>query len=291
MEFTPRKEPVIYVVEPYGGSIRKHSPSLPLIFVDDAAVTRGDGIFESLLVRGGKAANLDRHKERFAASARAMDLPDPMLDKWEQATAMAIADYTGAGNAGELVEAKCTWTYTRGRASTGRPSAWVVVGPIEESVLEQRAHGVKVMTTPRLWQVAQELPAKTLNYAAAMATLRLARSRGFEDVIFVDPDTGHVLEGTTSTVVVVKGDKLRTPAGRGILPGTTQAALFEAAAAQGFRAKSKEMTVDYLKGADSVWLVSSVRTAARVTQVDETVLPAPKNEAELRRLIAEAAAH
>ena len=58
-----------------------------------------------------------------------------------------------------------------------------------------------------------------------MATLRLARGKGFEDVIFTDPETGLVLEGATSTVVAVRGDKLRTPAGKGILPGTTQAAL------------------------------------------------------------------
>ena len=47
--------------------------------------------------------------------------------------------------------------------------------PIEDKVLEQRAHGVAVMTSPRLWHVAEELPAKTLNYAATMAMLRMAR--------------------------------------------------------------------------------------------------------------------
>lgn len=211
MEFTPRKEPVIYVVEPYGGSVRKHLPSLPLVYWDDAAVTRGDGIFESLLIRDGKAANLARHGQRFINSALALELPEPQLEKWEEATNLAIADYFGPDGQGE---AKCTWTYTRGRASTGHPTAWVVVQPIDAKIIEQRAKGVKVMTTPRLWQVAEELPAKTLNYAATMATLRLARGKGFEDVIFTDPETGLVLEGATSTVVAVRGDKLRTPAGK-----------------------------------------------------------------------------
>ena len=75
MKFSPRKEPVIYVVEPYGGSVRRHMPTLPLVYADDAAVTRGDGIFESLLVRGGKAANLQRHAQRFCDSARTMKKP------------------------------------------------------------------------------------------------------------------------------------------------------------------------------------------------------------------------
>ena len=286
MSLQPRKEPVIYVVEPFGGSVRRHMPSLPLVHWDDAVVTRGDGIFESLLVRDGKAANFQRHAERFAQSARALDLPEPPMHKWEEATQLAIADFYGAATSGQaLPEAKCTWTYTRGRASTGVPSAWVVVQSIPEDVLKQRASGVKVMSTPRLWQVAEELPAKTLNYAATMATLRLARERGFDDVIFTDPETGLVLEGATSTVVAVKGSKMRTPAGKGILPGTTQAALFEHATEQGFRCKSKALTVEHLQGADSVWLVSSVRTAVRVTRLDDVKLKAPGNAEEIRGLI------
>ena len=287
MSFQRRKEPVIYVVEPFGGSVRRHMPNLPLIYWDDAAVTRGDGIFESLLVRNGKAANLERHTERFAQSARALELPEPPLHKWREATELAIADFFAgsAADADAQAEAKCTWTYTRGRAATGVPTAWVVVQEIPADVVAQRDSGVKVMSTPRLWQVAEELPAKTLNYAATMATLRLARERGFEDVIFTDPKTGQVLEGATSTVVAVKGSKLRTPAGKGILPGTTQAALFEYAAEQGFRCKAKELTVEYLQGADSVWLVSSVRTAVRVTRLDGVKLKAPANAEEIRALI------
>ncbi|MEK0056379.1 aminodeoxychorismate lyase [Corynebacterium sp. KPL2825] len=281
MKFSPRKEPVIYVVEPFGGSVRRHMPTLPLVYADDAAVTRGDGIFESLLVRGGKAANLQRHAQRFCDSARTMNLPEPPMEKWEEATRLAIADFCGD----ETGDAKCTWTYTRGRASTGRPSAWVVVQPIEEKVLEQRAHGVAVMTSPRLWHVAEELPAKTLNYAATMAMLRMAREKGFEDLILTDPDTGEILEGATSTVVAVKGEKLRTAAGRGILPGTTQAAFFAHATKEGYRCKAKPLTVEYLEKADSVWLVSSVRVAARVTRLNGKKLKAPDNVDVIRDLI------
>ena len=78
--------PVIYIVEPYGGSIRRHNPSLPMVFWDDAAVTRGDGIFETLLIRDGRPANVERHMERFRASARLLELPDPGQARWKQAT-------------------------------------------------------------------------------------------------------------------------------------------------------------------------------------------------------------
>lgn len=271
-------KPVIFVVEPFGGSIRWHNPSLPLIYWDDYAVTRGDGIFESILIRDGQAANIERHAQRFRTSAEALGLPEPIIESWISATNAAIEEF-GDG------EGKCTWTYSRGRASTGLPTAWVAIQPIADDVLAQRDNGVRVMLSERGWSFPSELPAKTLNYAATMATLRLARDRGFDDVIFTDPYEGHVLEGATSTVVTVKGDKLRTPYNDTILPGTTQAALFEYAESQGYRCKQKVLDVDYLLDADSVWLVSSIRVAARVRRLGEHKLKAPDNEQEIRSLI------
>lgn len=271
-------KPVIFVVEPFGGSIRWHNPSLPLIYWDDYAVTRGDGIFESILIRDGQAANIERHAQRFRASAEALGLPEPIIESWISATNAAIDEF-GDG------EGKCTWTYSRGRASTGLPTAWVAIQPIADDVLAQRDNGVRVMLSERGWSFPSELPAKTLNYAATMATLRLARDRGFDDVIFTDPYEGHVLEGATSTVVTVKGDKLRTPYDDTILQGTTQAALFEYAESQGYRCKQKVLDVDYLLDADSVWLVSSIRVAARVRRLGEHKLKAPDNEEEIRSLI------
>lgn len=278
-----KKQPVIFIVEPYGGSARWHNPNLPMLFFDDSAVTRGDGVFESLLVRDGKPLNMQRHFDRFCSSAEVMDLAKPTFEKWEEATRLAVAEY-GDG------EARCTWTYTRGRASTGHPSCWVVVQPISDHVLEQREKGIKVRVAERGWVIPADLPAKTLNYAATMATMRQAMKKGFDDVIFTDPKTGNVLEGATSTVVSFKGKKLRTPASPGILPGTTQAALFDYASEHGWRCKAKEMSVKDLEGADSVWLVSSVRVATRVKQLGDHKFKAPDNEDEIRDLI-EAALH
>ena len=45
------------------------------------------------------------------------------------------------------------------------------------------------------------------------------------------------------------------------------------------------MTVERLLDAESVWLVSSVRVAVRVTEIDGRKLPAPDNEDEVRELI------
>lgn len=300
--------PVILIVEPYGGSIRQQNPNLPMVFWDDAALTRGDGIFETLLIRDGHACNVRRHGERFKASAALLGLPEPILEDWEKATQMGIESWYSHPNAGE---ASCTWTLSRGRSSTGLASGWLTITPVSSDKLAQREHGVSVMTSSRGYSIDTGLPgigkatrgelskvertpapwltvgAKTLAYAANMAALRYAKANGFDDVIFIDGD--RVLEGATSTVVSFKGDKIRTPSpGGDILPGTTQAALFAHATEQGWRCKEKDLSVDDLFGADSVWLVSSVRGPVRVTRLDGHKLRRPDNEKEIKALITKA---
>ena len=136
-------EPVIYLVEPFGGSVRRQNPNMPHVFWDDAAVTRGDGVFESILVRAGAPVNLDKHLARFARSAALMGLPEPGREHWTRATEEAVADFCRE-RGGEAAEAKCTWTLTRGRETTGVPTAWITVRPLPDKVLRQRERGVSV---------------------------------------------------------------------------------------------------------------------------------------------------
>ncbi|QPK82955.1 aminodeoxychorismate lyase [Corynebacterium qintianiae] len=290
-------QPVIYLVEPFGGSIRRQNANIAHVYWDDAAVTRGDGIFETLLIHDGAPVNLAKHLARFRRSAEALDLPDPGVDHWVKATREAVADYYR--ERGEIddtsAEAKCVWTMTRGRETTGVPTAWLTVRPVDPLLLRQRETGVKTVTAPRGYTITSgataapwlKVGAKTLNYAASMAALRWARKHGCDDVIYVDHEDGRVLEATTSTVIIVRKDKkLRTPApGSEILAGTTQQAIFEYAAEQGWRCKAKDLYVDDLLSAESVWLVSSVRKAVRVTELDGRVLSEPGRDADIRELV------
>ncbi|MDO4686651.1 MAG: aminodeoxychorismate lyase [Corynebacterium sp.] len=282
-------KPTIVVLEPHGGSTRHHNPELPLIYCDDAAVTRGDGIFESLLVRQGRVCNVQRHIDRFRASAQMLDLPAPDPQHWERATQEAIQSWREtSGDA----EGMCVWTLTRGRASTGRPTAWITIKPLAEEVLDQRRNGVRVMTTPRGYSITTGLPddlddppapwlavsAKTLSYAANMAALRYAKANGFDDVIYVEG--GRVLEGATSTVVAVRGTTLLTPNPNGeILAGTTQAALYAHATWKGWKCYETELGIIDLIESDSVWLISSGRIAACVTAINEVELRDPGEKA------------
>lgn len=263
------------------------NPAHPTIFWDDAAASRGDGVFETLMVRGGVVVKQERHEQRFVDSAALLDLPRPDIALWREAAEMAVARYreqvspsgVGAGEeadgSGAGKEAAMRWVYSRGRESTGAATGWITVSPIAPSILHARERGVAVMTAQRGFRidVSQHSPwallgAKTLSYAANMAALREAKRRGFEDVIFLD-EQGRVLEGPTSSVVVLRdGELLTPPRDLGILPGTTQAALFARAECVGLPTAAQVLSADDLAAADAVWLVSSVRIKARVTAID-----------------------
>ncbi|MBV8930058.1 MAG: aminotransferase class IV, partial [Mycobacteriaceae bacterium] len=69
-------------------------PTAPLLFADDLAAVRGDGVFETLLVREGGPGLLEAHLQRLAQSADMMDLPEPDFDAWRRAAAAAASRWT-----------------------------------------------------------------------------------------------------------------------------------------------------------------------------------------------------
>ena len=160
-------------------------------------------------------------------------------------------------------------------------------GAAPAGAAEARERGVRVMLAERGFELdlGNRAPwaligAKTLSYAANMAALRYAKEHGFDDVIFTSSE-GNLLEGPTSTIILVRGRQLLTPnPGEGVLPGTTQAALFDLAAEQGWECVPAQLTPEDLRTADAVWLVSSVRIAVRVTSLDGEELPSPGVAAE-----------
>jgi 4-amino-4-deoxychorismate lyase len=117
-----------------------------------------------------------------------------------------------------------------------------------------------------------------------MAALRYARKHGADDVIFTSSN-GRVLEGPTSTVLIATvrdGARiLTTPLlESGILPGTSQGALFKTAAEAGWQLGYGPLVPQDLFEADAVWLVSSIRLMAPVRSIDGRDIPVSRELTE-----------
>ena len=272
-----------------------HDPSQPLLFADDLAAVRGDGIFETLLVRAGAACLTDSHLERLTQSARLMDLPEPDLRAWRAAIDTAVGQWTSwTAEDGAL-----RLIYSRGRENGSAPTAYLTVNPVPARAVAARNDGISALLLDRgLTAVGSEaMPwllagAKTLSYAVNMAALRHAERHGAGDVVFVSSD-GFILEGPRSTVVIATrtSDSVRLltpPPSHPILRGTTQRALFDVAADKGYDCRYRALRPADLFAADGVWLVSAMTLAARVHTLDGRALPAGEISAEFSELVAAA---
>lgn len=248
-------------------------PREPIIRATDLGVTRGDGVFETAVVRGGRPQALEAHLVRMERSAQLLGLPAPGRERWARAVRRAAAEVSRPGvlRDGEIASIK--FAMTRGdEIDPAGPTGWVLgfAGEDPEAV---RARGVSAVVLDRGYRhdVMETAPwllqgAKSLAYAVNQAALREARSRGADDVVFVSAD-GFVLEGPRSTLIArLDGALVTPPPEYGVLLGTTQADVFAGLAEVPSRVGP--MMRDDLERADALWLCSSTRGAVPVRELD-----------------------
>ncbi len=273
-----------------------HDADRPLLFGDDLAAVRGDGVFETLLVRDGGPCVLESHLRRLAQSAAMMELPEPDLTAWRRAVGIAVGEWSEV----TADEGALRLVYSRGRESGSSPTAYLTINPLPQRVHDSRRDGVTAVLLERGLPSAgvDRMPwllagAKTLSYAVNMAALREGARRGADEVVFVSSD-GHILEGPRSTVVIAtfgaEGQPclLTPPPWYPILRGTTQQALFDVARTAGYDCDYQALRPADLLEAQGVWLVSSITLAARVHTLDgQSLRPSPLRD-EMESLVAAA---
>ncbi|MGI9124225.1 MAG: aminotransferase class IV, partial [Mycobacterium sp.] len=147
-------------------------PARPLLYADDLAAVRGDGIFETLLVRDGSACLVDLHLRRLGHSAATMDLPEPDLAAWRGAIEAAVREWSAISSG----EGALRLVYSRGRESDTTPTAYATITPLADRVAAARRDGVAAVLLDRgmaatgvdamPWLLAGS---KTLSYAVNMA--------------------------------------------------------------------------------------------------------------------------
>ena len=238
-------------------------PATPVLRADDLGLARGESVFETLRIAGGRVAFLDLHLERLERSAArlALDLPAGWPELVEVATGAWAAD-----------DGVLRLTCSKGAPGSG-PVGFALVTPVPAATVAAREHGVRAVTLTLGVPAALRSGApwllggvKSTSYAVNMATLRAAEAAGAEDAVWTSSD-GYVLEAPTSTVAWVSAGRLVTPPAEqvGTLPGTTAAV---ALALSPVPVDVRLGTVEELRAADEVMLLSSVRGVAPVVRLD-----------------------
>ncbi len=251
------------------------SPGAPVVGADDLGLTRGDGCFDATRVRThddgvSDVDNLEAHLARLNRSIVGLGAQPDDLDAWRELVDEAVDSWASPGEA----TLKVMWT--RGLESVpSDPVRMLTITPMTEAALAQR-DGVKVTTLTRGMpsDAFADAPwllggVKSLSYAVNKAALREAKARGVDDVLFTSTD-GYCLEGPTSALLVLRDGVLyTTPRGAtGVLDSITADIIFGRARDNGWQCEDKLMTLKWVSKADSAWLVSSVRGAAPILELD-----------------------
>jgi len=230
------------------------------IAVSDHGVTVGDGVFETIAVRGGVAVALDRHIARLTWSAQQMGLLAPEEAVVHDAVVAVLSAADNATRASGRM--RITWTSGDGPLGSARGG-----GPGTLMVWAQAAGAwpatSRIAVCP--W-VRNERSAvagvKTTSYAENVVALAWAREHGADEALFLDT-RGNLSEGTGSNVVLSLNGALVTPAlSTGCLAGIVRALVLETSAVV-----ELEMGESALRECDAVALLSSTRDVHPVSQV------------------------
>jgi branched-subunit amino acid aminotransferase/4-amino-4-deoxychorismate lyase len=226
------------------------------VLVLGSGFQHGEGIFETLPVVGGHPHFLERHITRLAASADFLGLlPVPEGALFAADLEMLAAAIGAPDLAVRLFLFRDGGVIRRLAAAT----------PLAEGD-PPPAH---VGLAPAFIQGPRPLAAhKTLNYLACRLGLQLGARSGLDEVLFCDHD-GTVLEGTKSTVFMVRDGILMTPPlSRPILPGVTREVLLECARETGLPVLEEAFTLDDLRNADEGLLSASLKGVRAISTVD-----------------------
>jgi branched-chain amino acid aminotransferase len=250
--------------------------------VFDRGFQLGDGIFETLRVRGGHATELVEHTARLRGSAAGLDIPLP--HDIAERLATGIADLLAAdGLDGPAGDASVRITVSRG-AFRGRGllppdeivqatiaiQAWPVV-PARPDHLERGLH--LVASAVRRDPASPLAALKTTSRADYVFARLEARRAGADDALFLTID-GHLSEGTTANLFLVRRVddgvvELATPSlDCAILPGTTRSWLLAWGRRVGLRVVESRLTRVDLAGSDEAFLSSSVAGVLPVTRFE-----------------------
>lgn len=260
------------------------------VSVFDRGFLYGDSVFETLRTYGGKPYALKEHLERLERSARSVLIPldfDPSLLVEEVTSAVRGAGYE---------ESVIRIVVTRGVMSglgldlelSSRPTRVVIVIPLTPPPEATYEDGVAAITYPaqRVADGTQASGAKVGNYLVAVLARDLAKKRGAEEALIVD-GRGRVVEGATSNLFWVRGERLLTPPeSLGILVGITRGRVLKLAAALGIQAEEAMLSADELAQVDELFVCSSVREIVPLVRIDGAMVGNGRPGATTRRLIA-----
>jgi len=256
-----------------------------LLPVTDRGLAYGDGLFETIAVRQGQMALLERHLQRLAEGARRLRLPLDLA--LVRAELLAFASELGNGVAKLIV--------TRGDGLRGyAPPAdahcrRILSGnPSPAYPARNRLDGIRLYPcTTRLAEQPLLAGLKHLNRLEQVLARAEWQDPACAEGLMCDSG-GRVIEGVFSNLFVVRSGELLTPSlARCGVAGVMRAEILARAAAAGMTTRVVDLDYAALLAADEVFLCNSQYGIWPVIVLDSHSWPMGKLTRKLQGLLAD----
>jgi len=240
----------------------------------DGGYLYGDGLFETVRLYAGRPFRLEEHLRRLQRGLELLGFGwSPDLES-VQAAVCELAARNGMADQ----DSRARLTVSRGGSAADllplanleeiEPNFSIILSPLPAELAAWQQDGIQVKLMKSAFCRGNFPQLKTTNYLPSLLALRFTAEDSCPEAILIN-QRGQVLEGATSNVFLVRGEKLVTPPSRlGLLPGLTRALVLAAAEKLGFPAEEVACDRRDLVTADEVFLTSTVKEITPVVKVD-----------------------
>jgi 4-amino-4-deoxychorismate lyase len=240
-----------------------------VIPADDRGLQYGDGLFETLRVRGRRARFLDLHLARLNSGCARLAIAMTDEDTLRAEIAMACA----AAPAHAVLKIIVTRgsAVRRGYAPAGAEVARRVMSLWESAPIVESPHqGVAlVMASGKLGDNPSLAGIKHLSRLEQVWAAREAQAAGAFDALMLGPD-GRLVSGAMSNLFVVRsGSVLTPPVDRAGVAGIMRGVVLRECAALGLAAGEQALSMDDLLAADEVFVTNARIGVVPVRRVGE----------------------
>jgi D-alanine transaminase len=243
---------------------------LPLSEARISPLDRGflfaDSVYEVLPAYGGRMYRFTQHFDRLARSLHEIDLPSPHTHVGWLQLLQELIDRNGRVDMYIYVQVTRGAEFGRNHAFPAglTPTVFAMASPIPVLTDALRERGLSAITVEDFRWRRCDIKATTL--LANVLMKQRASEAGAQEAIIVS--NGEVLEGSSTSVLMVQGDVLISPPDAPTrLPGTTRDAALELAQNL-MRVEIRPMSVAEMFDADEVWIAAATRDVLPVTSID-----------------------
>jgi D-alanine transaminase len=233
----------------------------------DRSFLFGDGVYEVIAVRYGRARRVASNLARLTRSLRELRIRNPHDEAHWRALIEALIDANGGGDLYVYLQVSRGAEFGRNHAPLPdiEPTVFAFCAPLPAPSPETLERGLACITALDTRWARCDI--KSVALLANVLLRQQAVEAGAAETILLRE--GRLTDASASTVYVVIDGEVRVPPNSTrLLPGTTRSLLEELADTHGIGHRSTEVSESELRAADEIWLTAATRGVMPVTRLD-----------------------